>query len=125
VLGEEHLRQRPLKAGDGAVRGDDHALGHACRAGGQGARRLELSCYRVDGRLAKLAVGTSRPSRDDAALARLFAEKLERIDPGFGIEAMVLAAPHVEPLADLQLALARSRGYANMVGILEQAAKPR
>jgi protein ImuB len=82
--------------------------------GGQGARRLELSCYRVDGRLAKLAVGTSRPSRDDAALARLFAEKLERIDPGFGIEAMVLAAPHVEPLADLQLALARSRGGAGL-----------
>ena len=82
--------------------------------GGQGARRLELLCYRVDGRLAKLAVGTSRPSRDDAALARLFAEKLERIDPGFGIEAMVLAAPHVEPLADLQLALARSRGGAGL-----------
>jgi protein ImuB len=75
---------------------------------GQGARRLELGCYRVDGRLAKLAVGTSRPSRDDAALIRLFAEKLERIDPGFGIEAMALTAPHVEPLADLQLALARS-----------------
>ena len=74
---------------------------------GQGARRLELGCYRVDGRLARLAVGTSRPSRDDAALIRLFAEKLERIDPGFGIEAMTLAAPHVEPLADLQLALAR------------------
>ncbi|HEX4572209.1 MAG TPA: DNA polymerase Y family protein [Dongiaceae bacterium] len=76
---------------------------------GQGARRLELGCYRVDGRLAKLAVGTSRPSRDDAALIRLFAEKLERIDPGFGIEAMTLAAPQVEPLADLQLALARGR----------------
>lgn len=82
-----------------------------CRAlaeAGQGARRLELGCYRVDGRLAKLAIGTSRPSRDDAALLRLFAEKLERIDPGFGIEAMTLAASQVEPLADLQLALARA-----------------
>jgi protein ImuB len=75
---------------------------------GQGARRLELVCYRVDGRVAKLAIGTSRASRDDGALVRLFAEKLERIDPGFGIEAMTLAATHVEPLGDLQLMLARS-----------------
>jgi len=74
---------------------------------GQGARRLELFCYRVDGRVAKLGVGTSRPTRDDGALIRLFAERLERIDPGFGIEAVALAAPHVEPLADLQLALKR------------------
>ncbi len=74
---------------------------------GQGARRLEFFCYRVDGRVAKLAVGTSRPTRDDGALIRLFAERLERVDPGFGIEAAALAAPHVEPLADLQLALKR------------------
>jgi protein ImuB len=74
---------------------------------GQGARRLELFCYRVDGRVAKLGVGTSRPTRDDGALICLFAERLERIDPGFGIEAVALAAPHVEPLADLQLALKR------------------
>jgi protein ImuB len=74
---------------------------------GQGVRRLELLCYRVDGRLVRLAVGTSRPSRDERALARLFAERLERIDPGFGIEAVALAASAVEPLADLQLALQR------------------
>ena len=49
-----------------------------------------------------------KPSRDERALLRLFAERLERIDPGFGIEAMTLAAPQVEPLADLQLALARN-----------------
>jgi protein ImuB len=74
---------------------------------GQGVRRLELLCYRVDGRLVRLAVGTSRPTRDERALARLFAERLERIDPGFGIEAVALAASAVEPLADLQLALQR------------------
>ncbi|MEA2782518.1 MAG: protein ImuB, partial [Rhodospirillaceae bacterium] len=81
-------------------------------AAGVGVRRLELLCYRVDGRLVRLAVGTSRPTRDDGALARLFAERLERIDPGFGIEAMALAATSVEPLADLQLALQRSPDVA-------------
>jgi len=74
---------------------------------GRGARKLELGCYRVDGRAIKLGVGTSKPSRDERALLRLFAERLERIDPGFGIEALTLSAPHVEPLADLQLALKR------------------
>ncbi len=74
---------------------------------GRGVRKLELACYRVDGRVVKLGVGTSKPSREERALLRLFAERLERIDPGFGIEALTLAAPHVEPLADLQLALKR------------------
>src|SRR5262249_52361975 len=52
-------------------------LPRLCRAlaeAGQGVRRLELHCYRVDGRLARLAIGTSRPCRDDAALTRLFAQ---------------------------------------------------
>jgi protein ImuB len=75
---------------------------------GQGVRRLELLCYRVDGRLIRLAVGTSQPTRDERALARLFAERLERIDPGFGIEAVALAASAVEPLSELQLVLRRS-----------------
>ena len=88
----------------------------------RGARRLELLCYRVDGRVAKLGVGTSRPSRDDGALIRLFAERLERIDPGFGIEAVALAAPHVEPLADLQLALKRGEemGVAELSPLIDR-----
>ena len=36
---------------------------------------------------------------------RLFAERIEQIDPGLGIEDMVLAAKTVEPLAPAQLAL--------------------
>jgi protein ImuB len=91
-------------------------------AAGRGVRRLELLCYRVDGQLAKLAVGTSRPTRDDASLIRLFAERLERIDPGFGIEAVALAAPHVEPLADLQLALKRGdeTGAAELAPLVDR-----
>jgi protein ImuB len=71
-----------------------------------GARQLDLMLYRVDGTVQRTAAGTSRPNRDAAALARLFAERLDRIDPGFGIEAMALAAPAVEPLTALQMVLA-------------------
>jgi len=71
----------------------------------QGARRLELALYRVDGSLQRLAIGTSRPSRDAAALQRLFAQQIEKIDPGFGIEAMALAVAKAEPLTALQMVL--------------------
>ena len=71
----------------------------------QGLRRLELALYRVDGSLQRLAIGTSQPSRDAAALQRLFAQQIEKIDPGFGIEAMALAAAKTEPLTALQMVL--------------------
>ena len=74
---------------------------------GMGARRLGLALYRPDGTLARLGVGTARASRDPGHLARLFAEHLETVDPGFGIEDMVLAAETVEPLGAAQLGLAR------------------
>ena len=73
-----------------------------------GARRLELALYRVDGTVQRTAIGTSRPNREPQALERLFAERLAKIDPGFGIETMALAAPQVEPLSAVQMALARA-----------------
>src|SRR5262245_8833848 len=75
----------------------------------QGARRLELALYRVDGSLQRLVIGTSRPSRDAAALQRLFAQQIEKIDPGFGIEAMALASVKAEPLTALQMVLKKGK----------------
>ncbi len=67
-------------------------------AAGLGARRLTLALYRVDNSTATLAIGTSRPCRDVGRLLRLFAEKVGRIDPGFGIERAILDAVEIEPL---------------------------
>jgi protein ImuB len=69
----------------------------------QGCRRLELTLYRVDGSVQSAAVGTAYPARDAAYLARLFAERLGCLDPGFGVEAATLAAPVAEPLAPAQV----------------------
>jgi len=80
-------------------------LGRRLEAGQHGARQLELTLYRVDGTLHRLALGTSRPSRDPAHMTRLFADKLGRVDPGFGVEVMTLAAAVTEPLTALQLVL--------------------
>jgi len=69
----------------------------------RGVRRLVLTLYRVDGSTQDFAVGTARASRETDHLCRLFAEPLQQLDTGFGIEALVLAAPVTEPLPDRQL----------------------
>jgi protein ImuB len=74
-------------------------------AAGLGARRLVLTAVTVDGNRQRLSVGTSRPRRDPAPLAALFRDRLERLDPGFGVEVMTLRAASVEPLAACQKSL--------------------
>lgn len=69
---------------------------------GQGVRRLDLVFHRVDGSVQSLRIGTARPSRDARHLARLLDEKLERIDPGLGIEAMHLFTALIDRLPHVQ-----------------------
>jgi protein ImuB len=92
------------------------SLARDLAAAERGARRLELAIYRVDGSSERLAVGTSRASRDPAHFARLFAERLERFDPGFGIEVVTLAASRSEALGahqeELQTSAAAARAAA-------------
>lgn len=57
---------------------------------GLGARRLDLLFERVDGSVQSLRVGTAKPVRDARHLGRMLDERLERIDPGLGVEAMHL-----------------------------------
>jgi protein ImuB len=49
-------------------------------------------------------VGTGLPLRDAKRMTRLLCDKIETIDPGFGIELMTLAAIVTEPLAPKQVA---------------------
>lgn len=62
-------------------------------ARGEGASRLDLVFTRVDGSAAVARVGTAAPTRDAAHLTRLLLPRIEGIDPGFGIETAMLAAP--------------------------------
>jgi protein ImuB len=73
---------------------------------GMGARQLALGFHRVDGRVEHIRLGTARPSRDPRHLAKLFAEKLDTIDPGLGVEDMILAVFAVEKLEPEQTELA-------------------
>ncbi len=72
---------------------------------GTGARRVDLGFHRVDGRVERIRLGTARPSRDQHHLAALFKERLDTVDPGLGVEDMILAAFAVEPLPAEQIGL--------------------
>ncbi len=82
----------------------------------RGARRLELTLYRVDGSTASATIGTSRPAREPAHLGRLFAPRLETLDPAPGVEILTLAATATEPFAADQVTLPRAGGPPTPVG---------
>jgi len=77
-------------------------LARRLEAEGQGARRFDLTFHRCDGVARTLTIGLALPGRDVAAVARLFAPKLETVDPGFGLDAATLTADGVEPLGPRQ-----------------------
>ncbi len=103
----------------------ERLTGHLCRAmslKGQGARRLVLHFYRVDGTVQHIAIGTSRPTHTPSHILRLFAERLEQVEPGFGIEAVVLEAPEAEPLAATQgtLTAAGEIDATDLAGLIDR-----
>ncbi|SCX09962.1 DNA polymerase IV [Agrobacterium rosae] len=65
---------------------------------GLGARRVDLVLHRVDSGLQAIRAGTSKPVRDVKQLTRLLSDRIDTIDPGFGIEKMTLTATHAEAL---------------------------
>jgi protein ImuB len=71
---------------------------------GQGARRLDLLFERVDGSVQAIRIGTARPVRDARHLGRMLDERLERVDPGHGVEAMRLVVAAADPLGFVQTA---------------------
>jgi protein ImuB len=96
-----------------------------------GARRLALRLYRTDGAALGLACGAARPVARADQIARLVRERLaaraERLDPGFGIEAMRLealavarlgaAAQDLDPAAAAQIA-----AHEAQAGLLDRLA---
>ncbi|ARO34232.1 DNA-repair protein ImuB 2 (plasmid) [Rhizobium sp. NXC14] len=71
---------------------------------GLGVRRADLIVHRVDNTIQALRAGTAKPVRDIAWLTKLFKDRIEKIEPGFGIEKLSLAAILAEPLIETQSA---------------------
>ncbi|MDE8762601.1 DNA polymerase Y family protein [Rhizobium sp. CBK13] len=71
---------------------------------GLGVRRSDLVIHRVDNTRQSLRAGLAKPVRDPARLSKLLCDRIEKIDPGYGIERMVLVAIMAEPLEEKQIA---------------------
>ena len=88
---------------EAVIRGLAVELGLLLERHGEGARRLEVSLFRVDGAVKRLEAGTGRPLRDPVTMSRLFRERIEAagedgLDTGYGFDLVRLSALAVEPL---------------------------
>ena len=80
------------------------ALCQALERQGLGVRRTDLIVHRVDNSIQAIRAGTAKPARDIAWLTKLFRDRTEKIEPGFGIEKLSLVAVMTEPLGEAQKA---------------------
>lgn len=85
---------------------------------GLGVRQLDLLFTRVDNRIEAIRVGLAQPVRDVKRLTRLLCDKIETVDPGFGIERMRLIATATEPLADRQISTTDD-AKADIAGLID------
>ncbi|HEY5818740.1 MAG TPA: DNA polymerase Y family protein [Mesorhizobium sp.] len=81
---------------------------------GEGARKLDLLLFRVDGVVRRISVGASRPLRNPLLMQRLFRERLatigETIETGYGFDLIRLSAVQVARFDSMQMDLTGAAG---------------
>lgn len=105
IIEVQQVFAEPIGAAETIARYVAKLAGLLCaelEARGLGARQLDLLFALVDNRTQAIRVGTAQPVRDVKRLTRLLCDKIEKVDPGFGIEIMRLAATAAEPFANKQ-----------------------
>jgi protein ImuB len=83
---------------------------------GMGLRTAILTCYRVDGKIIKVDIGTNSPSNHLKHIFKLFELKISTIEPKLGIELFVMEATKTEVLSPTQDAL-----WNNQPGLDDQS----
>jgi len=68
----------------------------------KGLRSASFKCYRVDGKIEQISIGTNRASHSIVHLFKLFELKLGTIEPALGIELFILEAAKVEEAPPVQ-----------------------
>jgi len=71
----------------------------------KGLRRCVFKCYRIDGLVQQIEIGTNSPSRNVTHLFKLFEIKIANIAPALGIEVFTIEASTVEDISPMQDAL--------------------
>lgn len=86
---------------------------------GKGLRTATMRCYRVDGDVQEISVGTNLPSRSSAHLMKLFELKTAQLQPDLGFELFELEAHTVEPVACDQAAMWVETDTADTAAVAE------
>lgn len=99
-------------------------LQSALERGGDGVRRIELSLFRTDGVVRRIAAGTSRPLRDPEEIRGLFVERLaalaDALDPGFGFDMARLSVLVAEPCPPEQIGIAGGEDTAELCRLIDR-----
>ncbi len=94
-------------------------LCHRLKQEGKGLRSAVFSCYRIDGKLEQIIIGTNRASNHADHLLKLFELKITVIEPALGIELFQLDAPKVEAVSPLQETIWGGSGGLDAIGLAE------
>ena len=99
-------------------------LQSALDRGGDGVRRIELSLFRTDGVVRRIAAGTSRPLRDPEEIRALFVERLaalaDTLDPGFGFDMARLSVLVAEPCPPEQIGIAGGEDATELCRLIDR-----
>ncbi|MBC7828237.1 MAG: DNA polymerase Y family protein [Chitinophagaceae bacterium] len=85
----------------------------------KGLRAALFTCYRVDGRMEKIDIGTNRPTYNSLHLFKLFEIKIGTIEPALGIELFILEAQKVECVSPVQEKLWEGASGLDNTGLSE------
>ncbi|TDH20677.1 DNA polymerase Y family protein [Segetibacter sp. 3557_3] len=85
----------------------------------KGLRQAILKCFRIDGKVEQVEIGTNRGTYNAQHLFKLFEFKLPTIEPGLGIELFLLEAPKIEDVASIQEKLWETVGGLENTGLNE------
>jgi protein ImuB len=95
----QRMYAEPLISNDGILSALDDLAANLCvtlNDKQEGARALRFAIYRADGTCAQAVVRTSRPACEASHIIELFQPRLERMDAGLGIDAIVVEALQTE-----------------------------
>jgi protein ImuB len=94
-------------------------LCHRLRQEQKGLRSAFFKCYRTDGKIEKIEIGTNRPTYNTTHLFKLFEIKLDTIEPALGIELFTLEALKVEDVSPVQEKLWQKNVGLDGIGLSE------